>query len=88
MKLVTYECSEPLSENQRFLTWLTEEVHIVKDKKKTGETKLSFLPVYTFGPAREVAEARALAFWEDEKAKERAKKERGRALGLGRRKFD
>lgn len=81
MKLVTYECQEPLDESQRFITWLTEEVHITKDKKRTGEVKLSFLPVYTFGEAREVAESRALAFWEGEKAKKQALKDRGRVLG-------
>lgn len=86
MKTVLYETGNPLRPGERWICWLTEERTLIdKDRKPTGETKTVFLPVYFFGEGPMVAEERALAFWNDEKAKATAKKERGRALGASRR---
>lgn len=85
MRVVTYETDDPLREGERFIAWLTEERAIVdKDHKKTGETKTVFLPVYFFGESHIAATQRASAFWDDEKAKNEARKERGRKLGQSR----
>ena len=82
MKVVIYETDDPLREGERFIAWLTEERAIVdKDRKKTGETKTVFLPVYFFGETYLDAAKRASAFWNDEKAKKAAREARGKALG-------
>jgi hypothetical protein len=82
MKIVVYETDDALREGEEFIAWLTEERAVVdKDRKKTGRFKTVFLPVYFFGESHIEATQRALAFWEDEKAKAAAKSERGRALG-------
>ena len=46
----------------------------------------SLLPVYFMAETAEGARNRAIAFWNDENAKKEAKAERGRKLGLARRK--
>lgn len=85
MKTVLYDTSEPLRESERWICWLTEERAVVdKQGKKTGETKTVFLPVYFFGERPEIAQERAWAFWNDEKAKNEAQKERGRKVGQSR----
>ena len=82
-KVITYSTQEPLREGERWIAWLTEDRAVVdKDGKKTGEAKTVFLPVYFFGDTYITARERALAFWDDEKAKAAAKTERGRKLGL------
>ena len=81
-KVVLYEATEPLRDSERWIAWLTEDRAIVnKDGKKTGDTKTVFLPVYFFGESYLGARDRALAFWDDKKAKKVAKAERGRKLG-------
>ncbi len=85
MKIVLYETNAPLREGERWIAWLTEEQAIVdKDRQRTGETKLAFLPVYFFGDTYITAQERALAFWNDEKAKAAGRTERGRKLGQSR----
>lgn len=82
MRVVTYETDDPLRENERFIAWLTEERAIVdKDRKRTGQTKTVFLPVYFFGESHIAATQRASAFWNDERAKKAAKSDRAHNRG-------
>ena len=88
MRVVTYETAAPLRSGERWIAWLTEDRAVVnKDGKKTGETKTVFLPVYFFGESYLGARERALAFWDDEKAKKVAKAERCRQLGRSKTAF-
>ncbi len=82
MKVVVYESAMPLRGNEKFLAWLTEDRAVV-DKKgnKTGEVKTCFLPVYFFGETGHDARERALAFWDDKKAKKAALEARGKVVG-------
>jgi len=85
MRIITYESDDPLREGERFIAWLTEERFTLdKDRKRTGEVKTVFLPVYFFGESHIAATQRASAFWQDENAKKAAQKERGRKLGLSK----
>jgi len=86
MRVVVYQSADPLSETERFLAFLSEEVALTENGKKTGMTAMRLLPVRFAGETALAAENRAMAFWNDEIAKALAKAERGRALGLSRRK--
>ena len=81
-EIVLYEAAEPLRNRERWIAWLTEDRAVVdKQGKKTGEIKTVFLPVYFFGESYLDARNRALAFWDDKKAKKAARAERGKKLG-------
>lgn len=82
---VTYELVNDLEDPPAFITFLARYLDVVdKHKKPTGEVKLDLLPVRFSGPSRVVAEAKAMAFWDDETAKKRQQQDRGRALGKSR----
>ena len=82
MRVVTYETADPLRSGERWIAWLTEDRAVVdKDGKKTGDIKTVFLPVYFFGESHLGARERALAFWDDKKAKKVARTELCRKLG-------
>ena len=79
--IIIYEANEPLTEGQRFMAFLTAPLKYNVDSRRFG-----LLPVqFTAGTALE-ARQRAIAFWKDETIKARAMRERGRKLGLARRK--
>lgn len=65
-----------------YITFLARYV----TNRKTKEDELDILPVRFSGASRVVSEAAAMAFWNDQNGRKQAKKERGRKLGLSRRK--
>ena len=85
---IVYECNGTVvvgNDIPKYLCWITQQA-IVKDKqgKPTGAFKTVFLPVYFKGETAKTARQAAIAFWHDEKAKEAAKKARGKAVGSRR----
>jgi hypothetical protein len=83
---VTYRLDTELSDAPSYITYLCHYVALREKRKQTGDMVLEILPVYFPGPSRDVAEANAKAFWDDETAKAKASKERGEALGKRARK--
>ena len=79
--IIIYEAKQPLSEAQRFMAFLTAPVKGDADSRRFGLLPVRFM-------ARTALDARRLAinFWKDETAKAKAMRERGRKLGLARRK--
>ena len=82
---VTYRLVSDIDALQ-YLTFLAHYIPIVEGKRRkpTGELKLDYLPVRFSGPSREVVEANALAFWDDETSRKQAKIERGKAVSSKR----
>jgi len=87
IETTVYECCDHWGKGglPKYLCWITQRA-VVRDKnrKPTGEFKTVFLPVYFTGQSYDEAKDRAIAFWNDEKGKEAARKERGRKLGQSR----
>ncbi len=73
---VVYEAVDATKPSDRFMAYLAQGVD--------GQNGL--LPIYFMAETAEGARNRAIAFWDDENAKKAAKAERGRKLGLARRK--
>ena len=82
VRIYTADLAPP---SERFMAFLLQEVSVVDAKgRKTGEQKIIMLPVRFMADSAEGARNKAIAFWQDEIAKERAKKERGADLGNSR----
>jgi hypothetical protein len=73
---VVYEAVDATKPSDRFMAYLVQGAD--------GQNGL--LPVYFRAETAEDARSRAIAFWNDEKAKEAAMVERGRKPGEARRK--
>ena len=82
MKLTTalYESEAPINPARKFCAFLVRDVTEVKDGKRTGNIVKEHLPLAFYAATGEEATRKAIQFWDDETAKERARKERGRAL--------
>ena len=82
MRVVLYETKAPLRPDQKYLAFLVSET-------PTGANAVSshscLLPVRFCAETGQGARGRALAFWNDEIARERQKVERCRLLGERRR---
>ena len=86
MRVVVYECQDPLNENERFLSFLVQEVTVTDKKTKAVSKRLERLPVAFRSNSYDGSRDVALRFWDDETAKKRQQQERGRALSQFRKK--
>jgi len=78
MKTVVYQAAEPLEPWRKFIAYLA--LPAKGDCRRFGLSTVHF-----FGETAQEATDRANAFWNDEIAKEAAKRERGRNIGHSRR---
>jgi hypothetical protein len=86
MRVVTYECQEPLRETERFLSFLVHEV-TVTDKKKNAVSRLfERLPVAFRSESYQGSQEAALRFWASETAKKQHRSEWGKELARRNRK--
>ena len=79
MRTIVYQAIEPLLPRQRFIAYL-----VLPTNGDCGRFHLS--TVHFFGETVQEATDRANAFWNDEIAKQAARRERGRDVGQSRRK--
>lgn len=86
MRVVVYECQEPLNENERFLSFLVQEVTVTDKKTKAVSKRLERLPVAFRSNSYDGSRETALRFWDEETAKKQQKQERGRTLASRRKK--
>jgi hypothetical protein len=77
MKISTmvFEAVDPIPASDRFMAFLVQGTY----------SQTSLLPVYFRSETADGARIRAITFWDDEKARARAMAERGKKLGLARR---
>lgn len=83
---VIYRSANPLSPAKEYLAFLVVEANEIVDRKKTGRKVKDTLSVVFYGTTPEGARDKAIAFWEEETAKAKARVERGKKLGESRRK--
>lgn len=86
IETVLYRTANPTHPSREFIAFIVTEADEVIDRKKTGRKVKTQLPVAFYGRSEIDAVARAKTFWNEEKAKARAKEAHGKALGESRRK--
>ena len=88
IETVIYESQNPIVPERKFCAFLVREVDEIKDRKRTGAKVKDQLPMVFWSDTHEGAETKAVTWWETERTKERNKTERGRTVGLSRRRHN